>query len=78
MTTALRVAPEPARDPVSNVLKWLLLGVAILCFALFAWATKITYDRAPQPDRASAERRRSPQEFIKRRNSRQECLANRA
>jgi nitric oxide reductase subunit B len=52
MATALRVAPEPTRDPVSNVLKWILLIVAILCFALFGWATKLTYDRAPpQPDR---------------------------
>jgi nitric oxide reductase subunit B len=36
-------------DPVSNVLKWILLAVAI---ALFAWATVLTYERAPpQPDR---------------------------
>jgi nitric oxide reductase subunit B len=39
-------------DPVSNVLKWILLVVAIVCFALIAWATVVTYDRAPpQPDR---------------------------
>jgi nitric oxide reductase subunit B len=40
------------RDTVSNVLKWILLAVAIICFALFFWATVLTYDRAPpQPDR---------------------------
>ena len=39
-------------DPVSNVLKWVLLAVAIGSFALFAWATVITYERAPpQPER---------------------------
>src|SRR6185503_10709802 len=39
-------------DPVSNILKWILLVVAIGSFALFAWATVLTYERAaPQPDR---------------------------
>jgi nitric oxide reductase large subunit len=39
-------------DPVSNVLKWVLLAVAVGCFALFAWATVLTYERAaPQPHR---------------------------
>jgi nitric oxide reductase subunit B len=38
-------------DPVSNVLKWVLLAVAILTFALMAWATVETYKLAPpQPD----------------------------
>jgi nitric oxide reductase subunit B len=49
-----RVAtPVPSlHDPVSNVLKWVLLAVAVLSFALMGWATKVTYDRAPpQPDR---------------------------
>jgi nitric oxide reductase subunit B len=42
----------PGEDPVSNVLKWILLVVAIGCFALFGWATVLTYQRAaPQPDR---------------------------
>src|SRR6185312_7715704 len=41
-----------SKDPVSNVLKWLLLATAVGCFALFAWATVLTYERAaPQPDR---------------------------
>ena len=37
---------------MSNVLKWILLAVAVVSFALFAWATVLTYERAPpQPDR---------------------------
>lgn len=39
-------------DHVGNVLKWILLVVAIACFAALAWATKLTYDDAPPfPDR---------------------------
>jgi len=41
-----------AEDRVSNVLKWVLLAVAVGSFALFAWATLLTYERAPpQPER---------------------------
>lgn len=48
----VRSSPHYVDDPVSNVLKWILLAVAIGSFALFAWATILTYDRAPpQPDR---------------------------
>src|SRR6185437_6307891 len=37
---------------VSNVLKWVLLAVALLTFALMAWATFVTYRTAPpQPRR---------------------------
>ncbi|MDE3017098.1 MAG: cbb3-type cytochrome c oxidase subunit I [Pseudomonadota bacterium] len=40
------------QDPVSNILKWVLLLTAIACFALFAWTTVLTYERAaPQPER---------------------------
>jgi nitric oxide reductase subunit B len=40
------------RDPVSNVLKWVLLLVAILSFGLLGWATFVTYRTAPpQPKR---------------------------
>lgn len=40
-----------APDPVANVLKWILLAVAVLTFALLGWATVITYSNAPpQPD----------------------------
>src|SRR6185437_14988156 len=38
-------------DPVSNVLKWILLAVAIGTFVILGWATILTYNRAPpQPD----------------------------
>ena len=44
------IAPAPF-DPVSNVLKWILLAVAIGSFALLGWATVETYRQAPpQPD----------------------------
>jgi nitric oxide reductase subunit B len=43
---------RPVEDPVSNVLKWVLLVVAIATFGLLAWATVVTYRTAPpQPDR---------------------------
>src|ERR1700728_5279900 len=43
---------RPIEDPVSNVLKWVLLIVAIVTFGLLAWATTVTYRTAPpQPDR---------------------------
>jgi len=39
-------------DPVSNVLKWVLLAVAVLTFALMGWATLDTYRLSPpQPKR---------------------------
>jgi nitric oxide reductase subunit B len=45
------------QDPVSNVLKWVLLAVAVLTFALMAWATVVTYITAPpQPDRFVTEK----------------------
>jgi nitric oxide reductase subunit B len=52
MNNSAAVGPRIDGDPVSNVLKWILLVVAIGSFALFAWATVLTYERAaPQPDR---------------------------
>ncbi len=52
MTLAAERVDPPVEDPVSNVLKWVLLVVAILTFALLAWATTVTYRLAPpQPDR---------------------------
>jgi len=52
MTTYSETPSRPLEDPVSNVLKWILLAVAVGSFALFAWATVLTYERAaPQPDR---------------------------
>ncbi|HYL48065.1 MAG TPA: cbb3-type cytochrome c oxidase subunit I [Stellaceae bacterium] len=47
--TVLRRMEE---DRVSNVLKWVLLAIAIATFALLGWATDVTYRTAPpQPDR---------------------------
>ncbi|HYL33408.1 MAG TPA: cbb3-type cytochrome c oxidase subunit I [Stellaceae bacterium] len=47
--TVLRRMEE---DRVSNVLKWVLLGTAVVTFALLGWATDVTYRTAPpQPDR---------------------------
>ena len=45
--------PKPfAEDKVGNVLKWVLLAVAIVTFAMLGWATVKTYEQAPpQPDR---------------------------
>lgn len=39
-------------DRVSNVLKWVLLAVAVFTFIVFIWATVVTYEQAPpQPER---------------------------
>jgi nitric oxide reductase subunit B len=39
-------------DTVGNVLKWILLAVAVCCFAALGWATLLTYRGAPPfPDR---------------------------
>jgi len=41
-----------SEDPVSRVLKWVLLATAVACFVLIGWATQQTYRDAPmQPDR---------------------------
>jgi nitric oxide reductase subunit B len=43
---------QRSEDRVSNVLKWVPLGIAIGSFILLGWATDITYRTAPpQPDR---------------------------
>ncbi len=52
MSMAADVHHPRSEDPVSKVLKWTLLAVAVSTFALFAWATVATYQAAPpQPDR---------------------------
>jgi hypothetical protein len=33
---------RPLEDPVSNVLKWILLAVGVGSLVLFAWATVLT------------------------------------
>ncbi|HVT25863.1 MAG TPA: cbb3-type cytochrome c oxidase subunit I [Rhizomicrobium sp.] len=51
MTLDAERIDRPVEDPVSNVLKWVLLFVAVATFALLAWATVVTYRTAPpQPD----------------------------
>lgn len=45
MTDEVLTAPTP--DRVSDLLKWILLVVAVLCFALLSWATVRTYEQAP-------------------------------
>ena len=32
-----------SEDPVSNVLKWILLGVGIATFGILAWTVQLTY-----------------------------------
>ncbi len=44
------------KDNVSNVLKWILLVVAIVSFGILGWAAKVTYSTVPpQPDKFIAE-----------------------
>ncbi len=51
MATNLDNVTSYAHDPVSNVLKWILLIVAVVTFAVLSAATVMTYKQAPpQPD----------------------------
>ena len=55
MTLDAERIDRPVEDPVSSVLKWVLLAVAIVTFGLLAWATTVTYRTVPpQPDRFSS------------------------
>jgi nitric oxide reductase subunit B len=47
---------QPSIDPVSDILKWILLVVAIICFGLMAWATVLTYEKAPPQPQAFTDR----------------------
>jgi nitric oxide reductase subunit B len=52
MTIEAERFEQPAEDSVSNVLKWILLVVAVASFAILGWTTKLTYEAAPPlPDR---------------------------
>ena len=52
MTMEAERIDQPTNDPVSNVLKWVLLVVAVASFAILGWTTKLTYEAAPPfPDR---------------------------
>ena len=47
---------EPSVDPVSDILKWVLLVTAVICFALLGWATVLTYEQAPPQPQAFTDR----------------------
>ena len=52
VTMRSEVVEQTGSDPVSNVLKWVLLVVAIATFGLLGWTTVLTYQTAPPfPDR---------------------------
>jgi nitric oxide reductase subunit B len=52
MPSDIGIADRPTEDPVSNVLKWILLAVGIATFAALGWTTIVTYKEAPPfPDR---------------------------
>ena len=51
-----RELAQPSIDPISDILKWVLLVVAIICFALMAWATVLTYEKAPPQPQAFTDR----------------------
>jgi nitric oxide reductase subunit B len=52
LTTTEGMRDRPTVDCVSNVLKWILLAVAVVTFALLGWMTDLTYKAAPPfPDR---------------------------
>ena len=47
---------KPSVDPISDILKWVLLVTAIVCFALLGWATIETYEQAPPQPQAFTDR----------------------
>ncbi len=52
MTMKIALSDPVPEDKVGNVLKWVLLAVAVCCFAALGWATLLTYRGAPPfPDR---------------------------
>ncbi len=52
MSMQFALSGEVPEDRVGNVLKWILLAVAVCCFAALGWATLLTYRGAPPfPDR---------------------------
>lgn len=51
MTLDAETIDPPVKDAVSAVLKWVLLAVAILTFALMAWAATAAYRLAPPQPR---------------------------
>ena len=51
-----RELAKPSIDPVSDILKWILLVIAIICFGLLGWATVLTYEKAPPHPQAFTDR----------------------
>ena len=52
MTMSSETLDRPGEDAVSNVLKWILLAVAVVTFGVLGWTTDVTYKAAPPfPDR---------------------------
>ena len=47
MTDPLTTPAGAREDRIGGVLKWVLLAVAVVTFALFGWATSRTYELAP-------------------------------
>ncbi len=47
MTATVVQADRSPGDRIGNVLKWVLLATAIVCFGLLGWATRVTYRAAP-------------------------------
>ena len=47
MTDPVTMSATAHEDGVGNVLKWVLLAVAVVTFAPFGWATRRTYQLAP-------------------------------
>ena len=52
---ATRELSDPSVDPISDILKWILLTVAVICFSLLGWATVLTYQKAPPHPQAFAD-----------------------
>ncbi|HUO88489.1 MAG TPA: cbb3-type cytochrome c oxidase subunit I [Rhizomicrobium sp.] len=47
MSSSVSIGRQYEKDPISDVLKWVLLVVAIATFTALGWTTQTTYDRAP-------------------------------
>jgi nitric oxide reductase subunit B len=47
MAIRMNAVDRIAEDPVSNVLKWILLAVAVVTFAVLGWTTDLTYKSGP-------------------------------
>ena len=52
---ATRELSDPSVDPIRDILKWILLTVAVICFSLLGWATVLTYQKAPPHPQAFAD-----------------------